>query len=108
MPKRSLRSCALSALACWLVLLASADDFNFARLVLPPSAADSGGTLPLDDPNTDFTQSPQSPGPTATPRDRLGCRSSVGQSLVGVAPPPFAAAADGHPPRRGSNAPLRC
>jgi hypothetical protein len=55
MPKRSLRSWTLSALACWLTLLASADDFNLARLALPPSTSDAGESLPLDDPNTDFT-----------------------------------------------------
>src|SRR5690349_8238255 len=66
MPKRPLRFWALSALSCWLTLLASADDFNLARVLLPPSASESEGLLPLDDPNSDFTESSQSPVPTTT------------------------------------------
>jgi hypothetical protein len=63
MSKRLIRSWALSALACWLTLLASADDFNLARFLLLPAEADSDDLLPLDDPNGDFTK----PSETRTP-----------------------------------------
>jgi hypothetical protein len=109
MPKRPVRSWALSALACWLTLLASADDFNLARVLLPPSTSDSEGILPLDDPNTDFTEASESPVPTTTYRGRGALTSSVNQSLVGAAPSsPSAAPAPGRPPRHCSIAPLRC
>jgi hypothetical protein len=109
MPQRSLRSRALSAFACWLVLLASADDFNLVRLALPPSAADSEGPLPLDDPNTDFTESSPSRQPLTTSRHRFSCTTSVAQSLTRPAlTSPLAAPALGHTPRPGGNAPLRC
>ena len=109
MPKRYFRSWSLSALACWLTLLASADDFNLMRLALPPSTTDSEGNLPLDDPNTDFTESSRSQGPPASSRDRRGCTSSVGPSLTGAAfTSSSAAAAHGPPPPLRLNAPLRC
>jgi hypothetical protein len=107
-PKRPNRSWFLSAFACWLTLLASADDFNLARLALPPSAADAEESLPLDDPNTDFTQPSPIREPKVTPRDRCGFASSAGPSLARVALAPSSAAAHGHPPRPGSNTPLRC
>jgi hypothetical protein len=108
-PKRPNRSWFLSALACWLTLLASADDFNLARLALPPSAADAGESLPLDDPNSDFTQPSQSREPKATPRDRCGCTSSAGPRLAGAAlTSSFAAPAHGHRPQLCLNSPLRC
>ena len=108
MPKRPVRSWVLSALACWLTLLASADDFNLARLTLPPTA-DSEESLPLDDPNTDFTQSAQSPGPTTTSRDRCGYTSFVGQSSARAALRSLLAVlAPSHPQRHSSNTPLRC
>jgi hypothetical protein len=59
MPKGRARSAFLTAFACWLVLLASGDDFNFARAILP-SIPMSEDLLPLDGPNTDFTESAQS------------------------------------------------
>src|SRR5262245_25194316 len=109
MPQRSLRSWALSAFACWLVLLASADDFNLARLVLPPPDVDFEGLLPLDDPNTDFTQSSQSRESPTTSRHRCSCTTSVGQRLTGaVLTSPFAALTLGHLPRSRGNTPLRC
>jgi hypothetical protein len=108
MPKGRARSAFLTSFACWLVLLASGDDFNFARAVLP-SIPSSGDLLPLDDPNTDFTESSESPGPTTTYRDRCGCTSSVGRSSAGAASPSrFAAPAPCHPPRQSNNTPLRC
>jgi hypothetical protein len=109
MPTRHARPCSLSALACWLVLLASGDDFNLARVLLPLPAPDAEAPLPLDDPNTDFADSSPSPAPTATCRDRWGRPSAAGQRPAGATPPsPLAAPARGHPPRRGLNTPLRC
>jgi hypothetical protein len=109
MPKGFARSCVLSAFACWLVILASGDDFNFARVALLSSAPASEDVLPLDDPNTDFTESAESRGPTTTYRDTCGCTSSVGQSSAGAAlTAPFAAPANSRPPRHCSNPPLRC
>jgi hypothetical protein len=110
MPKGRARSWVLSAFACWLVLLASGDDFNFARLVLvlPPVPAQEG-RLPLDDPTTDFTESAEPRAPTTTDRDRCGRTSAVGRSSAGAAlTSPFAASAHSRTPRHDSNAPLRC
>ncbi len=56
MSQRHLRSSVLSILACWLMVLASGDDFNFARVVLSPLDQESEDLLPLDDPNADFTE----------------------------------------------------
>jgi hypothetical protein len=48
-------------LACLLTLLASGDDFNFARLVWPfPLTPVPFSHLPLDDETTDFIESPKS------------------------------------------------
>ena len=108
MPKGRARSAFLTAFACWLVLLASGDDFNFARALLP-SIPSSGDLLPLDDPNTDFTESAQSPGPTTSYHDRCGCTSSVGRSSAeATSPSRVDAPAPCHPPRQSNNTPLRC
>src|SRR5437588_1112501 len=46
-------------LACLLTLLASGDDFNFARLVWPFTLNQVPSShLPLDDETTDFVESP--------------------------------------------------
>ena len=109
MPKGCAHSRVLSAFAAWLVILASGDDFNFARAVLLPSALASEDILPLDDPNTDFTESSQSSGPTTPCRTRWGCTSSFGRCVAEAAlTSPIAALTRGRRPRRGSNAPLRC
>jgi hypothetical protein len=109
MPKRLIRSWTLSAFACWLTLLASADDFNLVRLSLPPSNADSEGLLPLDDPNTDFTESSQSPRPSTSSRYKRGCTSSSGPSWTGAPlASPFVASAHGHPPPLRLDTPMRC
>jgi len=108
MPKGRARSAFLTAFACWLVLLASGDDFNFARAVLP-SIPMSEDLLPLDDPNTDFTESAESTGPTTTYRDRCARTSSDVRSSAGAASPSLLAApAPCHPPGQSSNTPLRC
>jgi hypothetical protein len=51
---------------CLLTLIASADDFNLLRVVFPSICTSSpAGSLPLDDPNTDFVTgtSTRFPGP---------------------------------------------
>jgi hypothetical protein len=109
MLKHRIRSCTLSAFACWLILLASGDDFNLARVLLLPTTLDSEGRLPLDDPNTDFTKSSKSRVPTTTHRDRGMCTSSVGQSwAIATLTSPFGDPSHGHPPRPCHNTPLRC
>ena len=108
MPKGRARSGFLAAFACWLVLLASGDDFNFARAMLPSTPA-SEDLLPLDDPNTDFTESSQTPGPTTPCRTGWGCTSSVGRCVAEAAlTSPSAAHTHGHRPLWGRTAPLRC
>jgi hypothetical protein len=108
MPKGRARSIVLAAFACWLVMLASGDDLNFARVVLSSTPA-SEDLLPLDDPNTDFTESSKSSGPTITFRNKCGRTSSVSQSSAGAAlPSPLAAPTPSYPPRQSSNTPLRC
>jgi hypothetical protein len=96
---------ALAAVACWLALLAGGDDFNLARVVLPLPAPAPEAPLPLDDPNTDFTEAPQAPGQTAAdqgPRDGPG---AVGRApaRAAIAPP-----ARAHSTRNSTNSPLRC
>jgi hypothetical protein len=109
MPKGRARSGILTAFACWLILLASGDDFNFARMAFLPSPLPSEDLLPLDDPNTDFTESSQTPSPTTISRNKGGCTSSVGQRVAGTALTLLSAAStSSRPPRPPSNAPLRC
>jgi hypothetical protein len=109
MPKRSIRSWVLAVFACWLVLSAGADSFNLARFALLPFDADSEEPLPLNDPNSDFTQSPESQEPPSTSRPWWGCTSPGGQSfLQAILKSPFPTLAHSHPPRPCINAPLRC
>jgi hypothetical protein len=107
MPKGRVRAVVLTAFACWLVLLASGDDFNLARMALLPSSLPSEDLLPLDDPNSDFTASSQSPGPTD--RDRRSCTSPVGQRVPGSV---LNSSSDdpthSRPPHHSGNTPLRC
>jgi hypothetical protein len=105
MPQRPARSCALPALVCFLALLAGADDFNLARVVLPLPGPGSEAPLPLDDPNTDFTEAPQAqeqtaagPGPCAAPGAAVR-----GPARTAVAPP-----ARGPSARSPIASPLRC
>jgi hypothetical protein len=63
MPKQRVYSCIVLMTACWLVLLASGDDINFARLVLPPTNSPVEDVMPFDDPNFDFTESGTPPPP---------------------------------------------
>jgi hypothetical protein len=53
MAKRSQMERLLPVLACWLTALASGDDVNLLRLLLP-SFFSAGVVVPLDDPNADF------------------------------------------------------
>jgi hypothetical protein len=61
---RTKKTTAISLLTSLLTLLASGDDFNFARLVVLPSTLTQVpfGHLPLDDETTDFVESPESEG----------------------------------------------
>jgi hypothetical protein len=55
---RRFTRCVATILACWLIVLASGDDFNVCRIAIPLLPVDTpADTLPLDDPNTDFTRS---------------------------------------------------
>jgi hypothetical protein len=109
MAKRTIRSWTVSVLACWLVLMASGDDFNLGRIALFPTDMDAEGLLPLDDPNTDFIPSSEPRDPSATSQKRCSCASSVGKRLTqAVLTSQFAAPAIGHSPRSCINAPLLC
>jgi hypothetical protein len=108
MPKGRARAGVLTAFACWLVLLASGDDFNFARLALL-SPLPYEDLLPLDDPNSDFTPSSQARELPTTSGHRCGCTTPVGPRLTrAVLLSPWAARTLGHPLRPCSNTPLRC
>jgi hypothetical protein len=104
MPKSRSRAGVLAAFACWLVLLASGDDCNFARLALP-SPLPCEDLLPLDDPNTDFTPSFQSRELSTTSGHCWSCTTTVGRRVTqAVLLSPWAARTLGP----GSNTPLRC
>jgi hypothetical protein len=109
MPQRSLHSWALAEFACWLVLLASADDFNLARFVLPLADVNSERLLPLDDPNTDFNQASEFREPPTTSWHPYRCTTSDGQGLIrAVLTSRLVVLTPGHPPRPSGNTPLRC
>jgi hypothetical protein len=108
MSKRPIHSWALSALACWLTLLASADDFNLARFLFPPAESSFEDPLPPDDPNGDFTR----PSETRTP-DYSGHGTGVSPAPIPLCP---AGASHALPPprlcqassRASLHTPLRC
>jgi hypothetical protein len=105
MPQQHPRYRALSALICSLVLLASGDDFNLARVVLPLPAPAPEAPLPLDDPNTDFTEGPQAQEQAPAeqgPREGPGA-AGRGPVRTAVAPPARACST-----RNPVNSPLRC
>jgi hypothetical protein len=77
MSRGHVRSCVLPLLACWLVLLASADDFNLGRFVLSPAESSSERFLPLDDPDCDFTESSQTRTPVSSDRRKYSCPPSI-------------------------------
>jgi hypothetical protein len=105
MPQRHLCHRALSALICSLVLLASGDDFNLARVVFFLPGPASEAPLPLDDPNTDFTETSQARGQTAADPGACDAPRATGRGPVrtAIAPP-----ARGHSTRNPINSPLRC
>jgi hypothetical protein len=96
---------ALAVFACALVLLASADDFNLVRTVLPLAAPAPEVPLPLDDPNSDFTEGSRVHEQTPPGRDPCEGPAAVGRDSVrtAVAPP-----ARGHSTRNPITSPLRC
>ena len=108
MPKGRARSAFLTAFACWLVLLASGDDFNFARIVLL-STPTSEDLLPLDDPNTDFTRPPGTWKPNNSGRGGEGNPATSWYRLAGMkrtpAPP---SGAPGQFSHTRLNTPLLC
>jgi hypothetical protein len=100
---------ALGAVACWLSLLAGADDFNLARVVFPLPAPVPDSPLPLDDPNTDFTTSSEPRSPTTANQGRAGPTPSTGLRPAGLALiTPAPSPAPDRLLRAGINAPLRC
>jgi hypothetical protein len=105
MPQRPARSCALPALACLLALLAGADDFNLARVVLFLPCPAPEAPLPLDDPNTDFTETPQAQEQAAT---GPGPRAAPGAVVRGPARTAVAPPARGPSARSPIAIPLRC
>ena len=104
MPNRPARSCAPPVFACLLALLAGGDDFNLARVVLPLPAPAPEAPLPLDDPNTDFTEAAR-PSPLAAADAGPPARPAA-PALASPGPPapPTPALAS----RRPANTPLRC
>ena len=61
-----------AAATCGLTFLAGADDFNLARVLLPLPAPVPDSPLPLDDPNSDFTEPAEAPSLTAGHAVRSG------------------------------------
>jgi hypothetical protein len=109
MPKGRARSCVLSALASWLVLLASADDFNLTRFMFPPAESESEDLLPLDDPNCDFTRPSETWKPNNSGRGGQGNPATSWYRLAGMKrtpPPPSGAPGQLAHPRL--NTPLLC
>jgi hypothetical protein len=89
----------LSLLTCGLVIAASGDDFNFARLVVPSMFA-GGASLPLDDPNADFD------GTLNEAWGQLGCRGQANPSNAGILPSLFCW--EGHNLSESQNVLLPC
>jgi hypothetical protein len=85
MPKNCVHSSVLLFTSCWLVLLASGDDINFARILLPSTDASVEDVMHLDDPNFDFTQpsaptNPQQGKPETAPK--LSTTTSARPSIL--------------------------
>jgi hypothetical protein len=100
---------AFAAVACWLTMLASGDDFNLARAVLPLPAPPPDSLLPLDDPNTDFTGGSESTRPTTTHPSKSVPPVSAHLKLAGTGlPAPVAPPAHPSSLRAGVKVPLRC
>jgi hypothetical protein len=103
------RFCALVLLACWQVLLASADDFNLARFIFSPAESDSEDLLPLDDPNCDFTQSSETRKPENAGRCGAGKLPTIPSRSAGLnRTPAHSSPVPGQPSRTCLNTPLRC
>jgi hypothetical protein len=90
-------------------VLASGDDFNFARFMLAPLAPTPEDVLPLDDPNTDFTASSSSRRLTAPQRERPRAGSPDARRRRGPSVAAFPTLpAFGSPSLTLLNPPLRC
>jgi hypothetical protein len=108
-PMRHARFCALILLACWQILLASADDFNLARFLFSPSETNSKDLLPLDDPNCDFTQLSETRTPENSPLGGDGNLPAIAlRSDAKNRTPASDSPEPGHFSRICSNTPLRC
>jgi len=105
MIKKRLRGWMSPIFACLLVVAASGDDFNFARLSLIPSDT-AEDVLPLDDPNTDFTESSR---PTTTSQNGPERKSQANRlRMNALLIRPFALPTHRFPTRLSLNSPLRC
>jgi hypothetical protein len=101
MPKNRLLSQVVLVSTCWLVLLASGDDINVARFVLPPTDSSVEHVMPFDDPNFDFTQ------PSAPPTLQQG-QPAVGPNLFGTASRRQTIHSEGFCTPADHHLPLRC
>src|SRR5690242_18855154 len=101
MPKQRLCSFVISAYACWLVLLASGDDLNFARILLSPTDSPLEDMMTLDDPNADFIESDTQPNVAQG-------LSTDGRRLLRTSASHTSRTANGFLPSRERQIPLRC
>ena len=99
-------------LVCCLTILASGDDFSLYRIGLPCCFPEpSTGTLPLDDPNTDFLQPAKANGLKKASGMNLGCLVLPTTRVTVRNPPsPFRNSfpAGTCPPSPAADTPLRC
>jgi hypothetical protein len=77
-----------NVLGSLLILIASGDDFSLTRIALPSLCSGSPtDTLPLDDPNTDFTKADNSPSSPHVGTCRFNevnaCRCEQGVKFAG-------------------------
>jgi hypothetical protein len=102
MPMQRAHSSVLLVTTCWLVLLASGDDINFARLMLPSPTSALEDVMPLDDPNSDFITAPDT-----LPSPQQG-QSSDGRNMSWTPSEGPSTALDAFPSSTHCPIPLRC
>jgi hypothetical protein len=109
MRKRSGAFIVLTLFSCWLVLQAAGDDFNLVRVALPSVLTPApGDTVPLDDPNADFTEAtasqvPAVSGPQSCPAGKPAGTPARKTARLCVLPSPVGCAF-----RDSMLTPLRC
>jgi hypothetical protein len=105
MRTRSVPFTVVALLACLLAVLAGGDDFNLVRIALPFALPPSpGDSLPLDDPNADFTEATQTQVPA-----RSGLQNYSSERLNRMtAHVPITPSAVEPAPRSSVLTPLRC